>query len=167
MQAGHPVAFDEARLAAAVGRVLAIAAAPNELVQIHPLTKVDVAEEIAVDAGLRIRPITLDERDEWLNPGPFDQLVPQQTVMDIGAVIEVEYDGSDQAAAGRAHETAQPHDVTSVEASNGFPEHGLDPRGAPLQAARRRLGRGGRVLVATWLLLSTWAVVIALSGFSR
>lgn len=51
--------------------------------------------------------MTPEERDEWLNPGPFDQLVPQQTVMDIGAVIEVDYDGTNPAAAGAAHEIAE------------------------------------------------------------
>lgn len=107
MQTDHPLAFDEARFAAAVERTAAIAAAPNALVQIHPLTKVDAAEEVPVAPGVRIRPVTPEERDEWLNPGPFDALLSQQVVMDIGAVIEVDYDGADPAAAGVAHETAQ------------------------------------------------------------
>jgi hypothetical protein len=107
MRAEHPVAFDEARLEAAVGRALAIASAPNDLVQIHPLTKVDTEEDIGVAPGVRIRAVTPEERTEWLNPGPFNQLVQQQTVMDIGAVIEVDYDGANPAATGAAHETAQ------------------------------------------------------------
>jgi hypothetical protein len=107
MHGEHPVAFDEARLDAAIGRVLAIAAEPNALVQIHPLTKVDAVEETVVAPGVRIRAVTAEERNDWLNPGPFDPPVPQQTVMNIGAVIEVEYDASDAAAAGAAHKTAQ------------------------------------------------------------
>ena len=112
MQAEHPLVFDEARLAAAVERTAAMAAAPNALVQIHPLTKVDAAEEVPTTPGVRIRPVTPEERDEWLNPGPFDPLLSQQIVMDIGAVIEVDYDGTDPAAAGVARETA--HQLTTV-----------------------------------------------------
>lgn len=107
MQAHYPVVFDAARFVAVLERTAAMAATPHALVQIHPLTKVDVAEEIPITQGVRIRPLTEGERDEWLNPGPFDPLLPEQVVMDIGAAIEIDYDGADPAAAAVAYETAQ------------------------------------------------------------
>lgn len=102
----HPVVFDDQRLHSATARVLALAATPHAYVHIHPLTKVDVTERIEVLPGVVLRPVDGAEVEEWLNQGPFDPLVPQQTVMDIGGVIEVDYDGNDGPAVVGASETA-------------------------------------------------------------
>lgn len=103
--AQFPVVFEEGHYQAARTRVLAVVMAPHAYVHVHPITKVDATERIEVAPGVVIRPVEDAELEEWLNPGPFDALVPQQTVMDIGSVIEIDYDGDN--GGGPALETAE------------------------------------------------------------
>lgn len=100
-----PVVFDESHYQVAKVRALALVSDPEAYVHVHPITKVDATERIEVASGVVIRPVEDAELEEWLNPGPFDALVPQQTVMDIGSVIEIDYDGENRG--GPAREAAE------------------------------------------------------------
>jgi hypothetical protein len=88
----HPVRFDEGRFSDAVAE-LGIEPQTGRCVHIQPLTKIEVSSPVRVGADITIRGAETSELEDWLNPdSPFDTIVPQETVMEIGAVIEARYD---------------------------------------------------------------------------